>query len=229
MSSTTTAIADSTDGRDIHSVVIGASVRRTVTLAPRPSVRDLLWNAAVRITDWLLRRWYGVREFTDDPTCLFRISRAPAPHEAELSDGTRIRAGETIGVLHIWNEQLPRFSLVGPDFRWAHLIRRRMLNSFRELAQYLDTDPSWADIQGIYACVTFGSRRRRAQMRRVAARFGAELIDAGGANGLHALGEDVLIWAFARAFNPPALRRHSFRRDRTELWISRDRLLTRYR
>ena len=43
--------------------------------------------------------------------------------------------------------------------------------------------------------------------------------------GLHELGEDMLIWAFARAFNPAALRRHKLRRDRTELWISRDRLL----
>ncbi|HEY6430787.1 MAG TPA: hypothetical protein VIZ17_02300 [Acetobacteraceae bacterium] len=183
----------------------------------------------MRVTDWVLRRWYGVREFTDDPTCLFRISRATAPHEAALGDGTCIQAGETIGVLHIWNEQLPRFSLVGPDFRWAQLIRRRMLGSFRELARYLDEDPSWADIRGIHACVTFGSRRRRAQIRRVAARFGVELIEIGGPNGWHALGEDVLIWAFARAFNPPALRRHCFRRDRTELWISRDRLLTLYR
>lgn len=228
MSSSTT-MADTQDARDVDSVVIAAPVRRSAALAPRPSIRDLLWNIAVRVTDWVLRRWYGVREFTDDPTCLFRISRAAAPHAAELSDGTRIHAGEMIGVLHIWNEQLPRFSRVGPDFRWAQLIRRRMLHSFRELAQYLDEDPSWADIRGIHACVTFGSRRRRAQIRRVAARFGVELIDVVAPDGWHALGEDVLIWAFARAFNPPALRRYCFRRDRTELWISRDRLLTLYR
>ncbi len=227
MNSSTT-IADAPGRQDVGSVVIAAPVRRSGALKLRPSIRDLLWNVAVRITDWVLRRWYDVREFTDDPTCLFRISRTSAPHEAELSDGTRIHAGETIGVLHIWNEQLPRFSLIGPDFRWAQLIRGRMLRSFRELARYLNEDPSWANIRGIHACATFGNRRRRAQIRRVAARFGVELIDVGGPKGWHALGEDMLIWAFARAFNPLALRRHCFRHDRTELWISRDRLLTLY-
>ncbi|HEX5327460.1 MAG TPA: hypothetical protein VFW75_12380 [Acetobacteraceae bacterium] len=198
--------------------------RRTTTPA-----RDLLWAVLVRTTDALLRRWYGVREFTDDPTCLFRVSRAASPHDVELSDGTRIGTGEPIAVLHIWNEQLPRFSLMGPDFRWALLIRRRMLASFRELARHLDEDPGWADVQGIHACVTFGNLHRRWQIRSTAARFGVELIDVGVPNGLHELGEDALIWAFARAFNPAALRRHCFRRDRTELWISRARLLARYR
>ncbi len=195
---------------------------------PQPA-RDLLWALLVRAADVLLRRWYGVREFTNDPACLFRVSRATAPHDVALSDGTRIIAGEPIAVLHMWNEQLPRFPLMGPDFRWGLLIRRRMLASFRELASYLDADVAWADVRGVYACVTFGSRRRRWQIRRTAARFGVELIDAGVPNGLHELGEDALIWAFARAFNPPALRRRCFRRDRTELWISRARLLELYR
>jgi hypothetical protein len=228
--SSSTALRESPDPAPaLDSVTSIVPAQRAGASTSTPGAGDLLWAVLVRTADAALRRWYGVQEFTDDPTCLFRISRTTAPHDVQLSDGTRIVAGEPIALLHIWNEQLPRFSLVGPDFRWAQLIRRRMLASFSELARHLDQDPAWADVRSVHACVTFGSRRRRAQIRRTAARFGVELIDVGVPTGWHELGEDALIWAFARAFNPAALRRHCFRRDRTELWISRARLLALYR
>jgi hypothetical protein len=176
----------------------------------------------------VLRWWYGVREFTDDPSCLLRLALAPAPHEVTLGDATRIEAGEIVAMLHIWNEQLPRFRLDGPDLRWAIDVRRRLQRSFRALASHLERDPAWKEVRGIHACVVFGSRRRREQIRRAAEHFGFELIGDASAKGLHEFGEDFLIWAFARAFNPGALRRSPFRRDRTELWISRDKLLRRY-
>lgn len=194
-----------------------------------PGRRDRLWSLFVRAADVGLRRWYGVREFTDDPLCLLRLALAPAPHAVTLSDGTRIEAGETVAMLHIWNEQIPRFRLTGPDLCWATDLRRRLLRSFRALARHLEHDPAWADIRGVHACVTFGSRRRRAQIARAAAGFGFDLIEDGApAEGLHERGEDFLIWAFTRAFNPTALRRQRFRRDRTEVWISRRTLLDRY-
>lgn len=202
---------------------------RPAPRAPASGRRDRLWALLVRAADWGLRRWYGVREFTDDPACLLRLALAPAPHAVSLSDGTRILAGETVAMLHIWNEQIPRFRLAGPDLRWAIDVRRRLDHSFRALAQHLEHDPTWKDIRGVHACVTFGSRRRRWQIRRAAARFGFDLIEDGApAEGLHELGEDFLIWAFTRAFNPAALRGQRFRRDRTELWISRQKLFGRY-
>ncbi len=201
-----------------------------VASGPRPMSRsDRLWALLVCAADVVLRRWYGVREFTDDPTCLLRLALAPAPHPVTLSDATRIAAGETVAMLHIWNEQIPRFRLSGPDMRWAIDVRRRLRRSFQALAQHLEHDPAWKNIRGVHACVTFGSRQGRCQIRRAAARFGFELIEDGApAESLHDLGEDFLIWAFTRAFNPAALRRQRFRRDRTELWISREALLALY-
>jgi hypothetical protein len=197
---------------------------------PRRARSDLAWSLLVGATDALLRRWYRVREFTDDPACLLRIAPASAPHFVRLSDGAQIAEGETVITLHMWNEHLPRFRLLnGPDLRWALDVRRRLMRSFRALARHLNEDPAWREVTGIHACVTFGSRRRRAQIRRAAARFGFELIEDGvRAAGLHEFGEDFLIWAFARAFNPAALRRQRFRRDRTELWMSRESFLARY-
>ena len=197
-------------------------------MRPPPSRRDRLWVSLVRVADIVLRRWYGVREFTDDPACLLRLAFAPAPHAVALSDGTRIEAGETVAVLHIWNEHVPRFRLGAPDISWAIDVRRRMLRSFAGLARHLEHDPAWRDIRGIHACITFGSRLRRAQIRRFSARLGFDLIEDGVPVGLHEFGEDFLIWALTRAFNPGALRRQPFRRDRMEVWISRQRLLGRY-
>lgn len=197
---------------------------------PRPAAwRDRFWARLVRAADWVLRRWYGVREFTDDPACLLRLALAPAPHAVALSDGTQIEAGETVAMLHMWNEQIPRFRRTGPDLCWAIDLRCRLDRSFRALAQHLEHDPAWREVRGVHACVTFGSRRRRWKIRRAAAHFGFELIEDGApAEGLHERGEDFLIWAFTRAFNPAALSRQRFRRDRSEVWISRRKLLGRY-
>ncbi len=189
---------------------------------------DLIWAFVVGTADIFLRRWHGVREFTRDPSCLLRISHLEAPRDITLCDGTCIRAGEPILMLHIWNEHLPRFFRRGADFRWAMLVRRHMAASLRELADLLDHDPAMGDVRAVYACVALGRRRRRWQLRHAATRFGFELMEASGPSGLRGLGEDMLLWAFARAFNPAALRRHCFRRTRAELWISRATLLHRY-
>lgn len=191
--------------------------------------RERLLAAALRGVDWGLRRWYGVREFTDDPACLLRIASAVAPHTVTLADGQHVDVGSPIIILHLWNEQVPRFRLAGPDFGWAINIRRRLQRSFHELACYLERNPELCEVRGIHAYVSFGSQRRRWQIRCAAARFGFELIEDGvPAEGLHERGEDFLIWAFTRVFNPAALRRRQFRRDRTELWISREKLLRLY-
>ncbi|MGH7154919.1 MAG: YkoP family protein [Acetobacteraceae bacterium] len=207
------------------------AVERPLSLAPpgyRRSWRDLLWTAAVGTTDIFLRRWYRVREFTDDPTCLLRVSLIQAPGSLRLGDGEDIHAGDDVIMLHIWNEQLPRFFALGADFRWAKMVRRRMRDSFETLARHLASDPVFARVTGIYACVLFSSRRPRWQIGRAAASFGFELVESRSERGPRALGEDMLLWAFARAFNPAALRRHCFRRDRGEVWISRAGLLRRY-
>ncbi|MBV8121305.1 MAG: hypothetical protein JO081_15370 [Alphaproteobacteria bacterium] len=45
---------------------------------------------------------------------------------------------------------------------------------------------------------------------------------------LHGLGECFVLWGLTRAFNPAALPRQPFLRDRYEMWISRATLLARY-
>ena len=189
---------------------------------------DRLWALLMTTTDAVLRRAYGVHSFSDHPDCLLRIARITAPHDLRLADGTPVQHGEPVANLHFWNEHIPRFAPLGPDLAWAKTFRHRMQVSLKELTRYLESDPGWNDVRAIHGCVNFGSRRRRWQIQLAAARFGFELVPSEVPCGLHEWGEDLLIWAFTRAFNPAALRRHVLWRDRTELWISRASLIRRY-
>jgi hypothetical protein len=190
--------------------------------------RDRIWSAVVGFMDPFLRRRRGVHEFTHDPSCLLRIAAAEAPRELALADGTRIRTGDPVIMLHLWNEHLPRYFAHGADFPWALQIRRRMLASLHALARHLMADPSLQRVPAIGARVSLGRRRPRWQFCHVAMRFGFELIEVDAPPALRQLGDAIVLWSLARAFNPAALRRHCFRRVRAEVWISRAALLDRY-
>lgn len=197
--------------------------------APMPR-RDRAWVALVGNVDAMLRRRQGVYEFTDDPDCLLRVGLRRAPATVRLADGQVIAAGSPIGVLHFWNEHLPPFPPAGPDIRWATRIEHRFGRSMRLLAAHVEGHPAWAEVRALHGSVALSGGLRPAQMRRVASHYGFEIAepDLAGLAALHAFGENFLLWAFARAFNPAALQRQPFRRPRTELWMSRETLRARF-
>jgi hypothetical protein len=192
--------------------------------------KDELWLTLVGSLDALLRSLYGIREFTDDPHCVLRIGISPARMPVTMSDGTRVRAGQLIGELHLWNEHIPRYSEHGPDLGWAADMRRRILLSLRLLAQHAERHPAWQQLPAFRADATLSSRLGDIQIRRLAVRHGFELVEPPLAlfRQLHALGDSVSAWSLTRAFNPAALARQRFLRDHHELWISRATLLKRY-
>jgi hypothetical protein len=188
---------------------------------------DELWTTSVSLFDAVIRTWYGVYEFTDDPSCVLRVGLSPARATISLSDGTRIQMGELVGTLHFWNEHLPRYPVHGPDLRWACIVRNQVLHSLRALAVYVESEPAWRHVRGEAALPT---RLGIPQVRRVAERFGFERVstDFPLRRRLHAFGESFTLWALTRAFNPAAIQRQPFLRDHHELWISRPSLLDRY-
>ena len=188
--------------------------------------RDRAWVALVGNLDAMLRQWQGVYEFTDDPDCLLRVGLRHARATVRLADGQIIAAGSPVGVLHFWNEHLPPFPPGGPDIGWARGIEHRFEHSLRLLAAHVEGSPAWAEVRALHGNVALAGGLRPAQMRRVASRYGFEIAtaDLAGLAALHAFGENFLLWAFARAFNPAALHRQPFRRPRTELWMSRETL-----
>lgn len=189
--------------------------------------RDDLWTAVVGSIDSLLRSYYSICEFTDDPACVLRLGLSPARAPVSLTDGTAIRRGQPVGTIHLWNEQLPRYAAGGPDLRWAADMRRRLVRSLRALAEFVDSEPPWRDVQAFRAVAGLSSRIGVLQLHRVSNRYGFERVPAGASvvRQLHAIGECCAAWGLTRAFNPGALRRQQFFRPYHELWISRAALL----
>lgn len=191
---------------------------------------DELWTGSVAWIDALLRSYYGIFEFTDDPACVLRVGLDQARAPVLLSDGTHIAIGEPVGTLHFWNEHLPRYSEKGPDLGWACAVRDRLNYSLRAFSEYIEREPTWHEVRAICAETALPARLGALQIGRVFKRYGFESIPAEDSfrARLHGLGECFVMWGLTRAFNPAALPRQPFLRDRYEMWISRYGLLARY-
>ncbi len=191
---------------------------------------DGLWTGSVAWADALLRSYYGIYEFTDDPECVLRVGLEQARQGVSLSDGTRIQVGEPVGTLHFWNEHLPRYSERGPDFGWACAVRDRALHSLRIFAEYIEGEASWRDVRAIHAETALPARLGATQIGRVFKRYGFEPVPAASSFSarLRGLGDCFVWWGLTRAFNPAALPRQPFLRERYEMWISRAALLARF-
>lgn len=191
---------------------------------------DELWAGSVGRCDAALRSFYGVREFTDDPTCVLRIGFGTARARLLLSDGTQIRSGETVGTLHLWNEHLPRRGPHGRGLGWAGAMRSRVVRSLAALAVFVETDPAWCGIAAFHAEAGLSARPGSRQAERVVRRYGFERLAAEPSllRRVHDLGDDFLLWGLARAFNPAALPQLRFWREHQNLWISRTALQRHY-
>lgn len=191
---------------------------------------DELWAGSVAWVDAILRSYYGIYEFTDDPACVLRVGLGEARAPVSLSDGTRVKIGEPVGTLHFWNEHLPRYSAKGPDLGWACAVRDRVMYSLRAFTEYIESEAAWREVRAIRTETALPARLGALQIGRVFQRYGFERVPTDTSLGarLHGLGECFVLWALTRAFNPAALPRQPFLRDRHELWISRVTLSRRY-
>jgi hypothetical protein len=191
---------------------------------------DEFWAGSVSRVDAMLRSYYGIYEFTDDPVCVLRVGLSQSRASVALSDGTRVEIGELVGTLHFWNEHLPRYSAKGPDLGWACAVRDRVVYSLRAFSEYIESEPAWLPVRAIRTETALPARLGASQIGRVFQRYGFERVptDPSWRARLHGLGECFVLWALTRAFNPAALPRQPFLRDRHELWMSRNSLLTRY-
>lgn len=215
---------------DASSAEAPSLARAVARELPSQGWRDEVWALLVGALDGVLRSCYSVAPFTDDPLCVFRVGQEQARHDLLFADGTAIGAGETIGTLHFWNEQLPPFSLSGPDMRWAVTMHRRIDYSLRALARFVEADPAWCHVGAFHAEAALSSRIGDRQLQRVTRRYGFECIDepTSWQRHLHELGECFSAWGLARAYNPAALAHQRFFRPYRDLWISRATLSARY-
>jgi len=100
-----------------------------------------LARLGVRALDGILRRAYGVHPFTEEPACILRISFGPSPGAVRLRDGTRIRRGDPIIHLHLWNERLLALPRERSSLGWGRSLLQQAAHSLQLLAHHLHSGP----------------------------------------------------------------------------------------
>lgn len=189
--------------------------------------------AAVLLIDRILRKCYGITEFTSAPGCVLRIAIGRANREIRLSDGTEIGPGDPVGEIHLWNERIPKMSRCGPDMTWGLGFQRLVVKSLRLLADYVQASPEFEHVKAFRARLGVKGQDGEAKVARLAQRFGFEMSATTGARSLferfHRFFDNLYATGLMLTFNPVSLRGKGFWRfGRPEIWISRKGLLDRY-
>jgi hypothetical protein len=181
--------------------------------------------------DAWVRRSQGFVEFSDNPTCMLRVAPCTAETELRLSDGVVVARGAPILDLHFWNERLPQ-AADSHGLGWGRRFGHQLLRSLGDLAVALERDPRLADAVAIRGRLAFAGVRNREENRRFGGWFGMEMAEEEGpiplVQRLHDAGEDLWLLALTYTFNPGSLHRRAVIRRRDDLWISRERMISRH-
>jgi len=189
-------------------------------------------RALIRRIDLLLQRIEGIREYSADERCLFRIALHRVPARLEPA-GLHLRPGDPILDIHLWNEHIPKIAPSGPDFAWAKRFRRRAVQSMRQLAAAIAADPELRQVRAIRARWTIATAEDDGKLARVIGGIGFRSLSAADRpvgfgtplgrflNGVWAL---ALVWTF----NPHCLHHRTLSWSREEFWISRGAFLERF-
>jgi hypothetical protein len=204
----------------------------SVELSEKRGPRALHPEHWVFSLDRWLRRWHGVYEFSAHRECLLRAERCLAEESWQLSDGVRVRRGDPLLRIHLWNEHMPAMGQQGPTVAWARRASRAVDASLRELARHLAQGQDFDAVVAVCADMRLGTARQSAQLTRIVARYGFEPTRnsrLGRPGLLRFIGENILMMLLVLATNPVAFRAAVLRRDHTRVVISRAKLLRLYR
>jgi hypothetical protein len=185
-----------------------------------------LWLAEVIFAlDARLRRHQAVLEYTQHPSCIFRLQIDRSRRHLVLCDGTHLRPGQRIARLHFWNEQVPPIPKSGATIGWARQFQQSIAISLRELVHYLSLRPDLRDVAVICANAPSSTRSQSKQLSRIMARYGFEAIAEDErlpiGERIHRFGEDILISLIMFARHARALRLANLRRVRVQIFVSR--------
>lgn len=189
---------------------------------------DLLGRIVAAI-DRRQRRRLGIRDFSDDPRDFFRLVEGEAWRETRLSDGTVLRPGMPVGVLHLAGERFPVLPFPGGGLAWGKRLAASHAHSLRLLAAHAekpDHDHLKAYGNDLTLPYTQGTLR-------MLARVGFEVLEplphAGLRGRVAHFGTRLWTALLRRAHNPHSTARLRLRDLETRpIWISRRTLLARY-
>jgi len=181
------------------------------------------------LLDRLLRRAYGIFEFSNEPTCVLRLRVKRVPRALPLPGG-QIPAGATVLELHLWNEHIPPLPKEGPDLVWAVQARRQLIASLRAVAQELRHNERLAQAQAIGGVTVLISASGPQGGEELVSRMGFTVVPCHRPLGRFGeFWENLYTWGLMWAFGAVSLRRRRFLGlRRVELWISREEFLCRY-
>ena len=199
-----------------------------VSMTGKPRPPDLLSRLVIAI-DRSMRRRLGIWEFSDDPDCILRVGLTRSRWEMTLNDGTVIRRGETIGMIHAWNERVPPIPPTGADMAWARELRRRLIRSLQLLARAAREDPRLQTIRGFGGS---GVLHFSPAILRLLGRLGLEIYELPPQTVRDRIEEQVgrvWTWLMRRTFNPPSVEGRGLDvLSRRFYWLSREKLLQMY-
>lgn len=180
-------------------------------------------RASIKALDRSLRHFLSIYEFSDDPSCVLRYSRAYSRSVLTLPDGESLQLGDPILDLHFWNE---RFSMHSHPESRPRALRAALRNSLALLAEQLRSNEKFSDIKAVHATLARTSHRT-CHLRRP---FGCELHiePRSSESAVHDFFENFLIHWLRWAFNPHRASECSLRLCRVELWISASDLKGRF-
>lgn len=204
----------------------------SVELSEKRGLRAIHPEQWVFGLDRWLRRWHGVYEFTAHRDCLFRAERCLAEETLLLSDGVRVRRGDPLLRVHLWNEHMPAMGQRGPTVAWARRASRAVDASLRELARHVMQCEEIEAVVAVCADMRLGTSKQSAQLARIVSRYGFETAKdsrVGRPGLMRLIGENLLMMLLVLATNPIAFRAAVLRRGHTRVIISRAKLLRLYR
>jgi hypothetical protein len=191
---------------------------------------DLL-DRLVLARDRRFRRRHAIREFSDDPRCIFRLLTTKMQRTTRLSDGTVLRVGEPVGALHLASERMPLLRARGGDLAWGKQVAANLVHSLRLLAALAAEDASPLSPRA------FGNDfvlPHRSRAFHVIERIGFDVLEPRHPSGPRdrAVHRAVCLWTalLRRAHNPLSVRGLRPRDFQSRpVWITRRTLLARYR
>jgi hypothetical protein len=203
----------------------------SVVISEKRGLRAIHPEQWVFSLDRWLRRWHGIYEFTAHRECIFRAERGLADQSQLLSDGMRVRRGDPILKIHLWNEHMPAMGQRGPTIAWARRASRALDVSLRELARHVAQCRDLDTVAAVCADMRLAPAKHCPKLARIVARYGFETAQdsrAGRPGPLRRIGENILMMMLVLATNPVAFRAAVLRRDHARVMISRAKLLRLY-
>jgi hypothetical protein len=177
---------------------------------------------------WLSRR-YGVFEFSQEPDCLLRLQLATARREIALP-GCRVRRGEPLLLLHLWNERLPRLIASTPGLGGAKDLQRLMMGSLEEAARYMERRPELAERRAVGGVTVLLEAGEHAGGARLVERLGFSVLPYRAPLGRFGeFWENFYTWVLMWTYNPDSLAyRHLWSLRRREFWMATEEFRSRF-